>query len=225
MNLFTVILKVPVEAGIINKQTLRSAYLRGAFVSERPDGKPMGQLPELSQENIIYLRRQVISIMMEKLRNPKNVKTISLIVAAIFVIGCFTLAMSAGGFGSGVASAAASESAVGVVNYQVLVSQSPKLEQVRSEMEKAIAETRREFDSKSQDLNDDDKERYYKQLQERLGNKEKDLMDPLLNEINEVIKKIADKKGLKVVVDKSTVVYGGTDITDEVAKALQNPKK
>ena len=163
--------------------------------------------------------------MMEKLRNPKNVKTISLIVAAIFVIGCFTLAMSAGGFGNGVASAAASESAVGVVNYQVLVSQSPKLEQVRSEMQQAIAETRREFDSKSQDLNDDDKERYYKQLQERLGNKEKDLMDPLLNEINEVIKKIAEKKGLKVVVDKSTVVYGGTDITDEVAKALQNPKK
>jgi Skp family chaperone for outer membrane proteins len=64
-----------------------------------------------------------------------------------------------------------------------------------------------------------------KALQERLGNKEKDLMDPLLNEINEVIKKIAEKKGLKVVVDKSTVVYGGTDITDEVAKALQNPKK
>jgi len=54
VNLFTVILKVPVEAGIINRQTLRSAYLRGAFVSERPDGKPMGPPPELSQENIIY---------------------------------------------------------------------------------------------------------------------------------------------------------------------------
>ena len=50
-------------------------------------------------------------------------------------------------------------------------------------------------------------------------------MDPLLNGINDTIKKIADKKGLKVVVDKSTVIYGGTDITDEVAKALQNPKK
>ena len=64
--------------------------------------------------------------MMEKLRNPKNVKTISLIVAAIFVIGCFTLAMSAGGFGNSVASAASSESAIGVVDYQVLVSQSPR---------------------------------------------------------------------------------------------------
>ena len=162
---------------------------------------------------------------MEKLRNPKNVKTVSLIVAAIFVIGCFTLAMSAGGFGSSVASAAASESAIGVVNYQVLVSQSPRLEQVREDMQKAIADTRMEFDAKSKNMNDEEKERYYKQLQERLGNKEKELMDPLLDEINATIKKVADKKGLKVVVDKSTVVYGGTDITDEVAKALQTAAK
>ena len=162
---------------------------------------------------------------MEKLRNPKNVKTISLIVAAIFVIGCFTLAMSAGGFGSSVASAAASESAIGVVNYQALVSGSPRLDQIRSDMQSAIAETRREFDNNSKNMNDEEKERYYKQLQERLANKEKDLMDPLLKDINDTIKKVADKKGLKVVVDKSTVVYGGTDITDEVAKAMQNPKK
>ena len=74
-------------------------------------------------------------------------------------------------------------------------------------------------------MNDEEKERYYKQLQERLANKEKDLMDPVLKGINDTIKKVAEKKGLKVVVDKSTVVYGGTDITDEVAKALQNPKK
>jgi outer membrane protein len=163
--------------------------------------------------------------MMEKLRNPKNVKTISLIVAAIFVIGCFTLAMSAGGFGSSIASAASSESAIGVVNYQVLVSQSPKLEQVQRDMQKIVADTRAEFNSKSQNMSDEEKERYYKQLQERLGVKQKELMDPVIAEIDAVIKKVADKKGLKVVVEKSTVVYGGTDITDEVAKALQSGKK
>ena len=92
-------------------------------------------------------------------------------------------------------------------------------------MQTAIADTRKEFDSKSQNMNDEEKELYYKQLQERLGNKEKELMDPLLEEINATIKKIAEKKGLKVVVDKSGVVYGGTDITDEVAKALQTAKK
>ena len=163
--------------------------------------------------------------MMEKLRNPKNVKTISLIVAAIFVIGCFTLAMSAGGFGSSVASAAASESAIGVVDYQVLVSQYPKLEQLNAEMEKAKNEARTEFDSKSQNMNDQQKEEYYRQLQERLQVKFKDLDDTLRKDIDEVIKKVADKKGLKVVVEKATVVYGGTDITDEVAKAMQAAKK
>lgn len=162
--------------------------------------------------------------MMEKLRNPKNVKTISLIVAAIFVIGCFTLAMSAGGFGSSVASAAASESAIGVVDYQVLVSQYPKLEQLNSEMEKAKNEARAEFDSKSQNMNDQQKEEYYRQLQERLQVKFKELDEALRKDIDEVIKKVADKKGLKVVVEKSTVVYGGTDITDEVAKSLQSTK-
>ena len=162
--------------------------------------------------------------MMEKLRNPKNVKTISLIVAAIFVIGCFTLAMTAGGFGSSVASAAGSESAIGVVDYQVLVSQYPKLEQLNAEMEKAKNEARTEFDSKSQNMNDEQKEAYYRQLQERLQVKFKDLDDTLRKDIDAVIKKVADKKGLKVVVEKSTVVYGGTDITDEVAKALQSAK-
>lgn len=163
--------------------------------------------------------------MMEKLRNPKNVKTISLIVAAIFVLGCFTIALSAGGFGGSVASAAASDSAIGVVNYQVLVSQSPKLNEVRTAMQTEIQKTRTEFDEKSKSMNDTEKERYYKQLQERLGNKEKELMDPLINEINETIKKVAEKKGLKVVVDKSSVVYGGADITDEVAKTLATAKK
>ena len=163
--------------------------------------------------------------MMEKLRNPKNVKTISLIVAAIFVIGCFTLAMTAGGFGSSVASAAGSDSAIGVVDFQVLVSQYPKLEQLNTELEKAKKDARTEFDEKSKNMNEEEKERYYRQLQERLQVKVQELDAMLKKDLEDAIKKVADKKGLKVVVDKVTVIYGGTDITDEVAKSLQAAKK
>ena len=70
--------------------------------------------------------------MMEKLRDPKNVKFISLLIAAIFVIGCFTIALTSGGFGGNVASAASSNSAIGVVNYQMLVSQAPELATIRN---------------------------------------------------------------------------------------------
>ena len=161
--------------------------------------------------------------MMQKLRDPKNVKMISLFVAAIFVLGCFALTLTQSGVNS-VASAASSESAIGVVNYQMLLSQVPDLQNVQSSMKQEIDNAQKDFDEKSKTMNDTEKQRYYQQLQERLSNKEKELMDPVLKKIETTIKKVADKKGLSVVVDKNTVVYGGLDITDEVSKALQSGK-
>ena len=158
--------------------------------------------------------------MMQHLRNPKNVKLVSLFVAAIFVLGCFALTLSQSGFG-GTASAAAKESAIGVVNYQMLVSQNPELVNVRTAMQNEIATAQQDFNEKSKTMSDAEKQRYYKQLQERLGNKEKELMDPVLKNIELQIQKIADKKGLSVVVHKDTVVFGGVDITDEVIRAMQ----
>ena len=122
------------------------------------------------------------------------------------------------------ASAASSESAIGVVNYQMLLSQAPDLQNVQTSMKQEIDNAQKDFDEKSKTMNDTEKQRYYQQLQERLSNKEKELMDPVLKKIETTIKKVADKKGLSVVVDKNTVVYGGLDITDEVSKALQSGK-
>ena len=161
-----------------------------------------------------------IFIMMQHLRNPKNVKLVSLFVAAIFVLGCFALTLTQSGFG-GTASAAVKESAIGVVNYQMLVSQSPELANVRTAMQNEIATAQKDFDEKSKTMSDAEKQRYYKQLQERIGNKERELMDPVLKNIELQIQKIADKKGLSVVVHKDTVVFGGVDITDDVVRAMQ----
>lgn len=161
--------------------------------------------------------------MMQKLRNPKNVKLVSLFVAAIFVLGCFALSLTQSGFGNN-ASAASSESAIGVVNYQMLVAQSPDLKNVDEAMKTEIDNAQKDFDEKSKTMNESEKRRFYTQTQERLQNKQKELMDPVLKKIEESIKKVADKKGLSVVVEKSMVVYGGVDITDEVAKALQSAK-
>ena len=153
--------------------------------------------------------------MMQQLRNPKNVKMISLFVAAIFVLSCFAITLQQGSF-SGIASAASSESAIGVVNYQMLG--------VEEAMKQEIATQQKNFDEKSQNMNDTEKQRYYQQLQEVIANREKELMEPVFQKIEAAIKKVADKKGLAVVVEKNTVIYGGLDITDEVAKTLQSGK-
>ena len=125
--------------------------------------------------------------MMQQLRNPKNVKMISLFVAAIFVLSCFAVTL-------------------------------------QQAMKQEVAAQQKNFDEKSKDMNDTEKQRYYQQLQEVIANKEKELMEPVFQKIEAAIKKVADKKGLAVVVEKNTVVYGGLDITDEVAKTLQSGK-
>ena len=125
---------------------------------------------------------------------------------------------------SGIASAASSESAIGVVNYQMLLSQSPDLAGVEEAMKQEVATQQKNFDEKSQNMNDTEKQRYYQQLQEVIANREKELMEPVFQKIEAAIKKVADKKGLAVVVEKNTVIYGGLDITDEVAKTLQSGK-
>ena len=43
--------------------------------------------------------------------------------------------------------------------------------------------------------------------------------EKLFDKINAAVKKVADAKGLTIVVEKSNVVYGGQDITDEVIKS------
>lgn len=162
--------------------------------------------------------------MMQQLRNPKNVKLVSLFIAAIFVVGCFALSLTQSGFGRGVAQAASSESAIGMVNYQMLVSQTPDLKTVRETMQAELESAQKDFAEKSKTMNDQEKQRYYQQIQERLSNKEHELMTPVFQKVEAAIKKIADKKGLSVVVDKGTVIYGGVDITDEVSKAIQSGK-
>ena len=160
--------------------------------------------------------------MMQKLRNPKNVKLVSLFVAAIFVLGCFALTLTQSGVTS--SAAASSESAIGVVNYQAVVSQSPDLATMQATMKAEVDAAKTDFETKSANMNDAEKQRYYQQLQERLANKQNELMDPILKKAEAAIQKVADKKGLSVVVEKSTVVFGGVDITEEVVKNLHSGK-
>ena len=41
-----------------------------------------------------------------------------------------------------------------------------------------------------------------------------------MKSIDAAVKKIADNKGLAVVIAKDAVVYGGQDITDDVVKEI-----
>ncbi|MBQ0108080.1 MAG: OmpH family outer membrane protein [Phascolarctobacterium sp.] len=158
--------------------------------------------------------------MMEKFGSPRMVRVLSLFVSGLFVVGCFALSMMQSGFGGANVAEAAANSAIGVVDFQRLVTSSPNINNVRNTMKNEVMAAEKDFQNKAKSMSDQEKQKFGQQLQTRLMNRENELMTPVINAINAAIKKVADKKGLSVVVHKNVVVLGGVDITEEVVKAM-----
>ena len=147
----------------------------------------------------------------------KQVKIISIIIALVFIGSVVALALTQSG--SGIATAA-SNGNVGVIDYRQVMSQHPDRQNVETQMQAAVDEVKKEFDEKSQGMNDQEKSDYYQQSQQRLMQKQQELVEPIEQSIKDAIKKTADSKGLSVVIEKSAVAYGGQDITQDVINKL-----
>ena len=145
-----------------------------------------------------------------------QVKIVSVLIALVFVGSVVALALTQSG--TGVASAASSSN-VGVVDYRQFTTLKIYTD-AEAEMQKAVQQAQQEFNEKSANMSEKEKEEYYQQTMERLQHQNADLMEPVNKQIEDAVKAVADAKGLSVVLNKDTVVYGGTDITQDVIKKL-----
>jgi len=55
----------------------------------------------------------------------------------------------------------------------------------------------------------------------QLSDEQKKVIQPLVDATTKAIADIAKSKGLMLVIDQTARVYGGTDVTADVVKALQ----
>ena len=143
-------------------------------------------------------------------------KVISVLIALVFIGSVVALALTQSG--TGIASAASSSN-VGVVDYRQFTTLKIYTD-VEAEMQTAVETAQKEFNEKSANMSEKEKQEYYQQTMERLQHQNPDLMEPVNKQIVDAVKAVADAKGLSVVLNKDTVVYGGTDITQDVIKKL-----
>jgi outer membrane protein len=146
----------------------------------------------------------------------KTVKIVSVLIALVFVGSVVAIGVSQ--YGSSTASAASSN--VGVVDSRQIFSQHPDVAGANSQMQQAVADAKKDFEEKSANMSDQEKSDYYQQTQQRLAQKQQELIEPIQKSIEENVKKVAEAKGLSVVLDKNAVVYGGTDITQDVVSKI-----
>jgi outer membrane protein len=160
---------------------------------------------------------------MMELANKKNVKVISLIIAAIFMFSFFIIGLDQSSF-SQVSGSDPLNSAIGTVNYDELMRNAPGILEAQNTMKQAVDDSKKDFDEKSKNLSDDEKSKMLQEHQEALQAKEKELLEPLKKKVDDTIASVGKNKGLSVVVDKNTAVYGGLDITNDVVTALKKQK-
>lgn len=160
--------------------------------------------------------------MIDKLGGKRFVKIMSTFTTVLMAVGTF-YGLYQGSFGmTGMSAAeAAANSAIGVVDFQRLLGAAPAMSNVQNTMKNEMAAAEKDFEAKAKSMSEQERMKYGKQLQDRLMNKENELMTPIVNSINAAIKKVADKKGLSVVVHKNVVVVGGVDITEDVVKGMK----
>ena len=77
------------------------------------------------------------------------------------------------------------------------------------------------FEADNANKSDEEKAKAMQQAQMELQQKEQDLISGIQQKIDDAVKQVAEAKGLSVVIDKSAVVYGGQDITDDVMKKFK----
>lgn len=69
--------------------------------------------------------------------------------------------------------------------------------------------------------NDTDRQQILKSYQAALADKQKQDIAPLVDKTRATIETVAKKKGLLLVIDRSNLIFGGTDITSDVTSALK----
>ena len=140
----------------------------------------------------------------------KQVKIISVIIAAVFVFSIVALGVSQ--YQSGMAGASSSN--VGIVDYSKLIAEHPGMQPAREKYEAAAKQVQEDFQNQAANMTPEQQQQFIEQ-------KQKELIDPIRNSIEEQVKAVADSRGINVVLDKNNVLYGGQDITQDVLTKIQ----
>lgn len=148
--------------------------------------------------------------------NPVQKKIARVVLTAIL----FLMATSVIAVSPGKAYAAPGSAAVGVVDFTLLINQHPDVQKVNETIKGETEAAKKEYADKSAGLSDADKQNLNIQLMQRLEQKGQELVKGIADKVSTAVKEVAEAKGLAIVVQKGTVVYGGLDITDEVLKKI-----
>jgi len=112
-------------------------------------------------------------------------------------------------------------SSVGYVD-ELAINQVPKVKKAQDDFAKFRNDQTNAAQQKMRSAKTDaDRQQIFKDLQKTLLDKQKEILNPVIEQTRAAVAEAAKKKGLLLVIDRSNLIYGGTDITTDVTSALK----
>ncbi len=110
----------------------------------------------------------------------------------------------------------ASAAGIGYVNSSALMQAHPRMERAQLDLRNAAQKAEENFNKRSQGKSDAEKQQIFQEIQRDLATKERAAIQPIQQDVMKAIQEVRREKGLDVILDISSVIDGGSDVTDAV---------
>ncbi len=110
---------------------------------------------------------------------------------------------------------------IAYVNLQEIYNVHPAKQQAESRIDDLAREMESDLNEIVEELDGQEQQELLESYQLELSQKEQQLIEEVLENINQVINKLAVKKELRLVLDKQQVVYGGYNLTNDVINYIK----
>lgn len=105
---------------------------------------------------------------------------------------------------------------VGFVNVQAVFDAHPQTKTAKATLEKEVAAAQAQMEKEIKTQTKEQQQATMQKYETKLAQREQQLVNGVLENIQKVIKQVADEAGVQVVLDQKNVIYGGQDLTAQV---------
>lgn len=110
--------------------------------------------------------------------------------------------------------------AIGYVDMQKALEGHPRKAASERALQEFFQAKQREFQERSRGLSAVQRQELDRQLQQQFLTRREELFGGLDRELRQAVEKVAADRGVSIVLDRTVVLYGGTDLTDAVVAQL-----
>ncbi|AZR74913.1 hypothetical protein BBF96_11575 [Anoxybacter fermentans] len=111
-------------------------------------------------------------------------------------------------------------SIIGYVDVMEVFESHPEKKAAEELLNQEVMELQARLEEEIKDMTQEERKATMEKYQDRLTQREQELIAHVIASIDEAIREVADEMGVKVVLDKKNVIYGGQDLTEQVKERI-----